>query len=209
MLAHAWSSVGAGWRVAAVLTGCIALVGTRSTDVPLASGLAVAIVVLAAIVDVECRRLPNRIVLLAAGAFAALTIIDAAGGSNPELAEPAVGALLLAAPLLAMHLVSPAAMGLGDVKAAVVLGAAVGAVDWQLPLSALALAAGSTATVGVLRRMRVVPFGPGLVFACAVALAGHSVILPAPGPAPEISPRAGASPAASMTTDPLHTGGPR
>ena len=39
------------------------------------------------------------------------------------------GAALVGAPLLATHLVSPAGMGFGDVKAGTVLGAAVGLVD--------------------------------------------------------------------------------
>ena len=67
----------------------------------------------------------------------------------------------MALPLLLMHLASPSSMGFGDVKLAVVVGAAVGAADWQLALPALALAAGATATVGIVERLRHVPFGPG------------------------------------------------
>jgi prepilin signal peptidase PulO-like enzyme (type II secretory pathway) len=59
-----------------------------------------------------------------------------------------------------------------------VLGGALGTVDWQLAVSALALAAGTTATVGVLRRMRHIAFGPGLAFAATVALIAHPLLLP-------------------------------
>ncbi len=45
-------------------------------------------------------------------------------------------ALAFAGPLLLLHLVSPAAMGFGDVKAGIVLGYALGLVHWHLALAA-------------------------------------------------------------------------
>ena len=80
-------------------------------------------------------------------------------------------------PLLLMHLTSPSSMGFGDVKLAVMAGAAIGATDWHVALPALALAAGVTATVGVVGRVRYVPFGPGLVGATLVALLAHDVLV--------------------------------
>jgi prepilin signal peptidase PulO-like enzyme (type II secretory pathway) len=79
--------------------------------------------------------------------------------------------------LLILHLVAPASMGFGDVKAGLVLGAAIGVVNWQLALAGLALAAGLTATVGVLTRASTVAFGPGLVAASAIALVAHPMLL--------------------------------
>lgn len=180
----AWSAVALAWRVAAVSTAIVALAATRSPAVPVGSGLAVAVIVVAAVVDVHCRRLPNRILLYAGATLAASTAVELARSAPVAAVDLVIGALVMSGPLLAMHLLSPGAMGRGDVKAAVVLGAAVGAVDWQLSLSALALAAGATATVGLVARVRSVPFGPGLVAASAVALAAHRVLLPAAGEEP-------------------------
>ena len=88
-----------------------------------------------------------------------------------------MGVCLLAGPLLLMHLVSPKSMGFGDVKIAMVLGAAVGAVHWQLALVVVALAAGASATVALLRRMTEIAFGPGLVGAAAFCLLAHPLML--------------------------------
>jgi leader peptidase (prepilin peptidase)/N-methyltransferase len=55
----------------------------------------------------------------------------------------------MALPVLALHLLSPASMGFGDVKAAVVLGAAVGTVDARLAAVALCLAAAGGAAFGL------------------------------------------------------------
>jgi leader peptidase (prepilin peptidase)/N-methyltransferase len=105
------------------------------------------------------------IVSLAADlAFGASTLTD------PALGALAAGAAAMALPVLALHLVSPASMGFGDVKAAAVLGAAVGTVDWRLGAVALCLAAFSGAGVGLLTRRRTIAFGPFLVFGAWFAL---------------------------------------
>ena len=79
------------------------------------------------------------------------------------------GALAMALPLLVLHLATPQAMGFGDVKLAVVLGAAVGVADWRLALVVLALASGAAVAVAVVRRRSSIAFGPALAAAtCAV-----------------------------------------
>ena len=82
----------------------------------------------------------------------------------------------MAGPLLALHLVSPDAMGFGDVKASIVLGAALGSVDWRLGLVALSIGAGSAAAVGLARRLHTIAFGPFLVVSAAVTLVATTVI---------------------------------
>jgi leader peptidase (prepilin peptidase)/N-methyltransferase len=99
------------------------------------------------------------------------------GATSTSLGGIAVGACLMGAPLLALHLCSPTAMGFGDVKLALLLGATIGAFDWLLVIPALALAAGSTATVGVAMRARHVAFAPGLVGGTLLALLAHDVLL--------------------------------
>ena len=68
---------------------------------------------------------------------------------------------MLGGPLLLTHLVSPTGMGFGDVKAAAVLGAALGLIDPQVALLALVLGLASAAVWGLARRARSVAFGPG------------------------------------------------
>jgi leader peptidase (prepilin peptidase)/N-methyltransferase len=85
----------------------------------------------------------------------------------------------MALPVLALHLLSPASMGFGDVKAAVVLGAAVGTVDARLAAVALCLAAAGGAAFGLATRRRAIPFGPFLVVASLVVLLANNAIVAA------------------------------
>jgi leader peptidase (prepilin peptidase)/N-methyltransferase len=162
-------------RIGAVLTvlACAAAVLLDPSVSP-AAGVAVAALVPAALVDIDEGRLPDRLVGRAALATSAAAVAGllwpTVFGPEPRLGQIGVGIGLMAAPLLVMHLVSPAAMGFGDVKAALVLGAGLGAVDPQLSLVALFVASLATAVVGLAARRRSLPFGPGLVAGSAVAL---------------------------------------
>ena len=80
------------------------------------------------------------------------------------------GALVLATPLLALHLIAPTSMGFGDVKAAAALGATLGLVQPELALWTLCLASAITAAWGIARRVRHVALGPGLVVAAYIVL---------------------------------------
>jgi leader peptidase (prepilin peptidase) / N-methyltransferase len=174
----AWQRSGTLWRVSAVGTIAIAILGSMSPVVPAASGAATALLVAAALVDVHDRRLPNTIVVTAAATFVIVLVIEISQGTAVRPAHVALGSAVMSGPLLMLHLLSPPSMGFGDVKFAAILGAVVGAVDWQLTISALALAAGGTATVGILRRSRTIAFGPGLVAAAAMCLAAPTMLLP-------------------------------
>jgi leader peptidase (prepilin peptidase)/N-methyltransferase len=152
--------------------GALALAAVGGTA-PIAPSMAVAVMVPAAVIDVEQRRLPD---MWLGGALIALiaTLSLAAALGDPIESASALsmlgGAVALALPVLVLHLASPNAMGFGDVKAALVLGAAVGAIDWRLGAVALCLAALSGAVVGVLGRHRTIPFGPFLVFGAWVVV---------------------------------------
>ncbi|WP_062974203.1 prepilin peptidase [Nocardia flavorosea] len=77
--------------------------------------------------DIRSRRLPNPLTLT--GASAVLAYAASAG----QLGAALRGAALLAIPYLVFHLLRPAALGAGDVKLAVGLGAAAalgGAQAW-------------------------------------------------------------------------------
>ena len=140
----------------------VALVRTSPVGVALASSLAVATV--AAIVDVRTHRLPDTLVVAAA-----LPVV-AVGAASGALDDVLLGAVVFAAPILAVHLVSPVVMGFGDVKFAAALGGATGLLDPLWALVALCVASGVTAIVGLFRRARSLPFGPGLVAGAASAV---------------------------------------
>lgn len=123
--------------------------------------------VVAAGIDIYTYRLPD--VLVAQGASVVLFGALWPGFAIP-LVGPLVGAAVGALPLLAVHLVAPAALGFGDVKAMGVLGGLIGFVDWPSVLLALVLATGGSAVAGIIRRHKVVPLGPGLVAGSLIAV---------------------------------------
>lgn len=124
--------------------------------------------------DVRQHRLPN--VLTLPGALVILLGSALAGRGEPAL----LGALALTAAYLVVHLLSPAAMGAGDVKLAVGIGALTGAfgVDAWL-LSALA-APLLTAVWGIVAWRAgatggtAVPHGPSM---CVAALAAVALVV--------------------------------
>jgi leader peptidase (prepilin peptidase)/N-methyltransferase len=158
-------------RLGCVLAALITLAAAALELIPAASGLALVVVMPAVLVDVQQHRLPD---VWIGGALIVLLAAVGVGwslGSTPTIAAGlAAGAVVMAAPLLILHLASPASMGFGDVKLALLVGAAVGALDWQLTIPAMAIAAGSTATVGLMTRARTIAFGPGLVAGALIAL---------------------------------------
>lgn len=122
------------------------------------------------VVDLEQRRIPNRIVLPATAAvFAAQLAFDPRG-------VPLLAAISLAAGLFFFLplLVSPGGMGMGDVKLAVLLGAALG----QAVVLAIVVAVLSGFLVALTLLVRDGPaarksafaFGPFLALGAAVAL---------------------------------------
>ncbi len=162
--------------VAACLVAAVAAGGV--SEGAAASG--VAAMVPAAVVDIRDRRLPDGWVAFAAAVLVAATWAVWVSGRSVDVSSVFLGAAVMAGPILVLHLVSPASMGFGDVKAAVVLGAAVGSVDWQLAVAALTVGAGLAAVIGVVGRMRTIPLGPFLVLGSAIALAAGTFTGTAP-----------------------------
>src|SRR5689334_6092865 len=74
-----------------------------------------------AVYDIRERRLPNALTL--PGAVAVLVVAGLAGCGGPAL----LGGLGLFAVYLVVHLIAPRAMGAGDVKLALGVGALTGA----------------------------------------------------------------------------------
>lgn len=172
--------VGAATFAVATLTVAV-LAGVA----PLAASVAVALMVPAAVIDVEQRRLPDVWAAAALVALLAALAVEGAVGQQFETSDLSGGllggllggALVTALPLLVLHVASPGAMGFGDVKAALVLGAAVGTIDWRLGPVALCLSALAGGVVGLLGRRRTIPFGPFLVFGAWVVVLAHDPII--------------------------------
>jgi leader peptidase (prepilin peptidase)/N-methyltransferase len=118
--------------------------------------------------DVRQRRLPNWLTL---PGFAAMMLVAAGSGHGPAAA---LGAAALSTVYLLVHLLAPTAMGAGDVKLALGLGALTGCFGADVWLLAAIGAPLLTAVVGMLARLgwsaTTVPHGPSMCLASAAAL---------------------------------------
>ena len=119
--------------------------------------------------DIGCGRLPNFLTL--PGASMVLIVAVVAGRGLPAVA----GAVALGGLYLVVHMLAPTAMGAGDVKLAIGLGALTGAFGfdvWVLAALAAPLLTGVWAVVAVIRRAgSTVPHGPSMAVASAAAMA--------------------------------------
>jgi leader peptidase (prepilin peptidase) / N-methyltransferase len=117
--------------------------------------------------DVTRRRLPNWLTVPGAGAIVIGALV--AG----HVAAALVGGTALATVYLLVHLLSPAAMGAGDVKLALGLGALTGCFGISGWLLAALAAPVLTIGVGIVARIgwsaKAVPHGPSMCVASAVA----------------------------------------
>ncbi|MFM7718990.1 MAG: prepilin peptidase, partial [Actinomycetota bacterium] len=95
-------------------------------------------------IDLEHRRLPNRIVYPTSLACAAWIVVARAAGGALDPVGAGIGAVAFGGGLLAVTLASRGGMGLGDVKLAALIGLVVGAVD----LPSVAVAAGAAVLLG-------------------------------------------------------------
>lgn len=129
-------------------------------------------------VDLKEHRLPNRILYpwgaLALGVLvvSALLIGDVVGIFRAVAASAAWGAAFLA-----VRLVHPPAIGMGDVKLVLVLGLYTGFLGWHAVLAALILSymLGGLVSLGMVAARRAdrhtrIPFGPFLLVGTACAL---------------------------------------
>jgi leader peptidase (prepilin peptidase) / N-methyltransferase len=133
---------------------------------------ALAWLVVLSVYDIRSRRLPNALTL--PGGAAVMIVAVVAGRGVPAL----LGGAALFAVYLVVHLLAPSAMGAGDVKLAIGIGAMTGAfgVDvWALAALAAPLLTAALAMVAVIRRTESsVPHGPSM---CAAAAAGCTLAM--------------------------------
>jgi len=130
-----------------------------------------AIGVALAVIDVDCRRLPDAIVLPSYGVLAVLLTASAAWQRDWwSLGRAGIGAAALFAFFFALAFIYPAGMGFGDVKLAGIIGGVLGYLSW--PAIVIGAFAGFVlgAVVGVVvialrhgDRKTAVPFGPFMI----------------------------------------------
>jgi leader peptidase (prepilin peptidase) / N-methyltransferase len=137
-----------------------------------------------AVIDASTRLLPNRITYPAFPLVLGLLVVASVGlGDLGRLARGLLAALAVGALFLALALISPRGMGLGDVKLAPTLGLALGWLSWGAV--AVGVFAGfllgglaGLAAIGLLglTRKSLLPFGPWLVTGALLGvLAGADV----------------------------------
>jgi leader peptidase (prepilin peptidase)/N-methyltransferase len=119
--------------------------------------------------DIRERRLPNWLTLPGAAVIFVTAVAHERG------VPAALGALALFAVYAVVHLVSPAAMGAGDVKLAIGIGALTatfGADVWLLAALGAPVLTAIWAAVALLRRSgRTVPHGPSMCLAAVTVIA--------------------------------------
>ena len=128
------------------------------------------------LIDLEHKIIPNRVVYPATPLLAALVVVGAALGKDFDVLGAVIGALAYGGVLLAVALVYPKGMGMGDVKLVALIGLVLGALGLDLVVVAAALAfllggiGGILAlTVGGKGRKSALPFGPFLASGAVLA----------------------------------------
>jgi leader peptidase (prepilin peptidase)/N-methyltransferase len=124
-----------------------------------------------AFVDAATRRLPDLLTAPAyAGTAGFLLLAAATGGHWPTLGRALLGGLAYLGFCLLLFLISPAAMGAGDVKLAASLGTALAWFSWATLLTGAfagfvvgALYSIALLVTGRATRKSTVPFGPFLI----------------------------------------------
>ena len=134
--------------------------------------------IVAAVIDARTRRIPNRLTYPLTPALLVLLGLAAVAQGDPLVALRALagGAAAFAA-LLALALISPRGMGMGDVKLAAFIGIGLGYLGWSHVLLGMfgAFLLGGVVAVALLAvrlrgRRDFLPFGPYLAVAALGAL---------------------------------------
>ncbi len=131
--------------------------------------------------DVLRHRLPDRLVAPAlAGGIVLLAGAAVAGGAMPDLARAFVCAVIVGLTYLALAVIAPSGLGMGDVKLAPLVGLYLGWLSWVSVVEGVmagfvigalwALVLMATRRGGVRTH---VPFGPSMLLGVAVAALLH------------------------------------
>ena len=137
-----------------------------------------AVAVVLTVIDLRYHLLPNAVVLPALGIGFVLLALAATGENSwNALLRAVLGTLALFVLYLVLALISPAGLGMGDVKLAAVLGLFLGFQGWGTLFvgAVLASVAGMVVGLAVLASRRGglrsdVPFGPSMLAGALVAV---------------------------------------
>lgn len=137
-----------------------------------------AVAVVLAVIDARHHLLPNAVVVPALGVGIVLLALATAGEAGwGALGRALFGGLVLFIVYLVLALISPAGLGMGDVKLAAVLGTFLGFQGWGTLFVGAVLASVVGAVVGLVvlasRRGGLrsdVPFGPSMLVGAMVAV---------------------------------------
>lgn len=166
--------------VAGVLGGCAGHAAGWSAALPAFAVFAVIATPLL-LVDAEHRRLPDRLVLPAAGCGLILLAGAAAiRGDWPALGRAAAAGGVVFALFCAAALASPRSLGFGDVKLAGVLALYLGWLGWAHVLYGIfaGFVLGAVVAIGLLAGRRAslqtdIAFGPALIVGALLVAAVH------------------------------------
>jgi leader peptidase (prepilin peptidase) / N-methyltransferase len=129
-----------------------------------------------AVVDSAVRIIPNRLVYPAAGAFLVAIAAASVFGARLHVVGGVAGMAAYGGALLVIAGVAPTSMGMGDAKAAALIGLVLGSVRleavWVAALAgAIAGGVGAAGALLILRSGRdtTIPYGPFLAVGAAVA----------------------------------------
>jgi leader peptidase (prepilin peptidase)/N-methyltransferase len=141
--------------------------------------------VLLTVIDLRHRLLPDRVVAPGLGlGVVLLTLAAVARGEWADLLRAGLGAVVLFSVFLALALISPRSMGMGDVKLAALLGLYLGWLGWGAvfvgavagfvvqAVLALVLLAGRR--IGLREHL---PFGPAMLLGAALAIGWSDTVL--------------------------------
>jgi leader peptidase (prepilin peptidase)/N-methyltransferase len=129
-------------------------------------------------IDLDCRRLPNSIVYPSYLVLAVLLTAAAAMSSDwAALIRAGIGGAALFGFYLALFVVYPAGMGLGDVKLSGILGALLAYLSWPALLIGAfagfllgAIAGVAVVIAGFGARKTALPFGPFMIAGVLTAI---------------------------------------
>jgi leader peptidase (prepilin peptidase)/N-methyltransferase len=132
-----------------------------------------------AFIDAAIRRLPDPLTGAAfAGTLGLLAVAALTGGHPGQLGRAAIAAAALCGFYLALFVIRPSGMGLGDVKLAAGVGVALGWLGWQAVVAGTFLTFALAAVYGIAllllhraNRTSQLPLGPFIVLGTLAAIA--------------------------------------
>lgn len=158
-----------GWRYFVACVAAMAAVGvcaSRSESILWLPGIVMGAI--SAYTDVEFGLIFDRVLVLG-GALTGLIALDIGGIPSVVMAASAAAAI----PWIVHVSTRGAALGLGDVKLAALLGSAVGSNAVPLMLTVACIAGGAVGIALLIsghRRQDTMPFGPCLTFGACIAV---------------------------------------